>query len=311
MNPTSSELPTKVRSVLYGNVDILLERISATRNSRTSEDSLFGESESSTSLQLNLNVPTLTDLEILMNEKNSLGLYVSGAPLVKYKELLDWVREVSSNENVHLLLIDKVRKIFTRSNTMMLALTITSADDVNYEGIVFPKAAPKVSPLVAEKQLFWIRGRIVTSRRKKAEKTPEDEESSFEELPKIAIEDAAPFREGPLKLFLNDEIKLPMNRQKLLQIPDWNTLYTSPELLDSMLNGESNTEASKEKPIQAVRISSLITPDTLRRIKSMLVTTPHVDMDRVELYIEKNGEYKKAKGIFYTNLDKLSALLTP
>lgn len=306
---TPSTSPTEIRSILYGNVANILDKVAKMRTHKPNEDALFGGDEDDRiRIELDSKVPRFSELEILLQEKNSLGLYVSGAPLAKYHALLNWVRDAADREDIHLLLIDKIKKIFTRSNTMMLALQITSADEVVYEGIVFPKNAPRVSPLLEEKQIYWVKGRVIEGRKKKVESASE-EEGGFEELPKIAIEDVSPFTNGITSLFQNEEVKMSINRQKALADVPWQTLLAHPEKLDRYIDGDTILPDGGPAGATEIKIPSGTPTELLKRIKSMLVTTPSEGLEQVELYLEKSNEWKKVKGVYYTNLTKLQKLL--
>lgn len=298
--------PFAIRSVLFANVESILGTVATIRAQDHQVDSLFGGEEAKPQIQLVEPALPLTELEVLLQEKNSLGLYVSGSPLGKYHKLLEWIRSEAGRDDIHLVLIDKVRKIFTRSNTMMLALAITSADGVQYEGIVFPKNAPKISPLVSEKQIFWVKGRIVDGRKRKGE---ESEEGGFEELPKIAFEDVRPFQEGVVGLFANEEIKLSLNRQKILASLPYSVLLIHPEKLQQFLQGGEVLPDGGPAGVTEIKIPAGTSAELLQRVKAMLLTTPSQGMEAVELYIEKNSEYKKAKGLYYADVKRLLAVV--
>jgi DNA polymerase III alpha subunit len=306
---THTDDVSKIRSFLFGNVEHLLDAVTKLRTSKIDSDSLFGDSGDSDTpqLQLSKDVPQFSELEVLLQEKNSLGLYVSGSPLSKYHELLEWVRDETSRDDVHLVLIDKIKKIFTRSGTMMLALQITSADDVTYEGIIFPKHAPKLSPLIAEKNLYWVKGRIMESRKKDTK--ADESEGSFEELPKIAFEEVAAFNEGIVALFRNEEVKMAINRQKTLSVVPWEVLQNHPEKLKQFIQGEEILKDGTAEGSVQIKIPSTVSGELLKRIKGLLLTTQATGTEPVELYLEKNGEYKKAKGSFFANVEKLNQLL--
>jgi hypothetical protein len=301
---------TEIRSKLFGNVENILDTVSKIRTSQPDSDSLFGSAEDSKpQLQLTDQYPMFSELDVLLQEKNSLGLYVSGSPLAKYFPILTWVRDEVSRDDIHLVIVDKIRKIFTRAGTMMLALQITSADEVNYEGIVFPKNAPRLSPLLAEKQIFWVKGRILENKKKDTKVEEESGERSFEELPKIALEEVSPFSEGAVALFQNEEIKLPVTRQKTLTAVPWSALQTHPDKFEQFLSGDVVLPDGSPAGITEVKIPAHTSADLLKRIKAMLMTTHAPGTEQVELSIEKGGEWKKAKGTFFANVSKLIELL--
>ena len=137
-----------IRSFLASNVDTLLETVSQLKSlaaADTSSDDLFGlndVAERKKQIEWRTQFETKSLFEVLISEKNSLGLYVSGNPLSAYLSLSHAVAEMLGREDLRLVIIDKIRKIFTRSNVMMFALQITVAGaEMEYEGIIFPKRA--------------------------------------------------------------------------------------------------------------------------------------------------------------------------
>ncbi|MEM1312698.1 MAG: hypothetical protein AAGF07_04520 [Patescibacteria group bacterium] len=305
------------RSLLADNVENLLENISIRRNDgkNTTED-LFGDSTNdSTSINWILKPTAKSKIEVLMQEKESLGLYVSGHPLDDYKELLEWCRNTSSRDDIFIILIDKVKKIFTKSNSMMFVLQI-SVPDLKVEGIIFPKNALRMSPLLEEKRLYWIKGRVQQNKKSKASKIKkleaeaaeedvsksESELKEYNELPKLVIDDLISFENGILPLFESEEIPIATHRVNTLQRIDWNTLLTNP----SRLQQQTTAESPHSKSVNTVNHVVIFLPNsignnTLKKIKSEL--KPEKFTGGVEIKVEvedTKGNIKKVKGTYWT-----------
>ena len=130
----SKNLPeyVQIRSFLAGNVDHILENLTARREqSKINADDLFSwdiKTSRLANIRWNTNYPLLRKYTILVLEKEALGLYVSGNPLEEYQLLVHWVRETTARDDIFLILIEKIKKVFTKSGTMMLALTITTLE---------------------------------------------------------------------------------------------------------------------------------------------------------------------------------------
>ena len=175
-----------VRSFLMSNVDNLLETITAIRKDKQNpSDDLFAMDAQSNQVSVpwKTDYTKLSPFEILMQEKNSLGIYVSGNPLNIYKDFLGYLQFITGVRDLHLVLIEKVRKIFTRSNKMMLALELTTLNG-SVEGIIFPKKAPKLSPLVEELELFFVIGKYSE---KKKKDSADDGGKSYDDTPKLLV----------------------------------------------------------------------------------------------------------------------------
>ena len=102
-----------VRSFLGGNVDTLLENLAARRENDKNDSVDIFAAHTSPSINWK-NVHTKTKLQILIEEKNALGLYMSGKPLEEYIELEKWLQK-KFKKNLRLMFVNKVRKIFTKT----------------------------------------------------------------------------------------------------------------------------------------------------------------------------------------------------
>jgi hypothetical protein len=288
-----------LRSFLKNNVDVMLGRVVQTRaqSLQSNQDDLFGDSDNISNIQWNKNYTSSSVFEVLLEEKNSLGLYVSGNPVDDYSNVQTWVRDTADNEQVYAILINKSKKIYTKTGVMMFALQITfPKQTTQYEGIIFPKNAMSISPILEEKQLFWVKGKVMESRAKKSDKVSEEGEfTEFVELPKIAIEAMATFTEGPLRLFINDEVEMPVNRSKKLESIDWSRAFSNP------LEFDPDKYLVQTKSLLKIYAPSGMNID-MKKLQSLCRATFETGRDEVELWIESGTEYKKAKGTFWVDL---------
>jgi DNA polymerase III alpha subunit len=154
----------KQRSVLINNMEVILESLSSRReNKKIESDDLFdfgGQEEVKSNLNLDYDIANLPDIDILMAEKDSLGLYVSGNPIEALTPFVDYLMDFTYQDGLHLVLIEKIRKIFTRTGKLMLAIDITTNHESNLEMVIFPKHAGDLVKVIEAKQLFWAVGKI-------------------------------------------------------------------------------------------------------------------------------------------------------
>jgi len=311
----------QIRSFLAGNIDNILENLAARReHSKINADDLFSLDANTSNLvniRWNTNYPLLRKYTILVLEKETLGLYVSGNPLEEYAPLLNWVRETTSRDDVFLILIEKIKKVFTKSGTMMLALTITTLEG-DLEGLVFPKNALQISPKIEEKELFWVKGKISDKNKHKTKNNTNDkvdkiddsgEETNtqeFAELPKLIIEQVCSFEEGVLPLFDGEEYPLAQNRIQLLTAQDWAKLKHNPTAFTSKI-ASNNTALTKETTIKILRIPNTVTKEQLLALKNKLANTPTTDQDiKIKLEVQDSANHwRKVKGEYWLNLKQL------
>jgi DNA polymerase III alpha subunit len=307
----------EIRSFLAGNVDVILETVAMLKSiaqTDTTTDDLFGESATPEIAQIpwKRNTPTLSMLEVLMSEKNSLGLYVSGNPLTAYLDLYTTVKHILDRDDFYLVVIDKVKKIFTRSNVMMFALQITVAGaQTDYEGIVFPKRASFLSPKLSEKQIFWVKGNILDNKKnsRKNQAEPGSDAEEYEELPKIAFDNLCPIEENPLQLFDNDEISIALQRKTQLNAIPWAQLAAHPELLGAQSTLEQAPHAQQvQKPI-LVSVPNSVTPALLAQIKEYISNEKKEHFVPIELSIQVKNEWKKVKNITWGDPHTIETLL--
>jgi DNA polymerase III alpha subunit len=140
------------------------------KNQSSNQASLFGGSElgikmPEISLEPAEPAPKMTRLGW---EKELLGLYVSDHPLA---EFLDFFRQFStpiSQINANLInntvtvggIIDKVKKIFLKSQKSMAFASFEDAEGQKMEAIVFPKTLERYGALWEEGKIVLITGKI-------------------------------------------------------------------------------------------------------------------------------------------------------
>ncbi|MEI6728280.1 MAG: hypothetical protein WCK98_01425 [bacterium] len=306
----------KIRSFLAQNVEEIMESINVRRKTKLNDtDDLFDTDENFNSQKNKLNwknfsVPK-SKFQILSDEKNSLGLYVSGNPLDEYKKILDWATNVSYADNLHLVLIEKIKKIFTKSGGMMLALEITTPNE-QLEGLVFPKSALKFSAILLEKEVFWILGKITRKEKKDDEIVDDNEIKEYDQLPKLIIEQAAVFEEGPFSILSEAKISLTEKRKEMLIAVDWKSLKEGPQKFGSEL--PTKNEQIKKVDSHALRIPRSISPLSLSKIKSYLHKEQKDDYIGLLIEVETSNGWRKSKAKAWVtpgDLIKVNNLVSP
>jgi hypothetical protein len=293
----------RIRQTLFENVDYLLDKITSYKEEgkNNSMDLFSDDDQVEETLELKAST-TINQLNVLLKEKEFLGLYVTNNPITEFTPVLKVVRNISEKDNIHLILVDKIKKIFTRNKEMMFALEI-SIDGEKVEGIIFPKYALNLSPILEEKKLFFALGRISMPKKKKQEVTVleegefESEDGNqvqeFVELPKLMIDSLSPFEEGCKKLFVKEEDKISNARQELLDKIDFVSILADPDNYKNYLN---NIEPEPtEINYKRVELPKTLDKQKAIQIKKLLSTTGTQDVV-IQLYVElPSGEFKKAK----------------
>jgi DNA polymerase III alpha subunit len=286
----------KTRSFLYANVDNILENLSSRRkDSLNDSDDLFGgfdESGSShSSVSWNTQFTEKPQFNVLLEEKESLGIYVSGNPLETYGEMEEDVRARLYADNIHLALIEKVKKVFTRAGSMMLALKITTLRG-NYEGIIFAKKAMEYTTVVQEKELFWILG----SESKRNRKKEGEEDNEYDDELRLLIDHIVPFRDGVLKLVDNQQgFQVAVNTEDYFRNKDWGAVLSDPQKYFAKGQAKKKVEFQS----QELRLPHTTSPENLAKIKSLLTDASGDPTYVITLYIQsRNGSFRRAKSTF-------------
>jgi hypothetical protein len=292
-----------IRTTLANNVEYLLEKISSYKEELKNETmDLFFDDETVEDTIVLKKPEHINQLTVLLKEKEFLGLYVTANPVDQYSELLEYVRDQSENKSIYLILIDKVKKIFTRNKDMMFGLEI-SKEGEKVEGIIFPKNALKLSPLIEEKQIYWVIGKISTPKKRKvepqvvAEGDFESEEGNqvaeFVELPKLIIEDLIGYSSGVLPLLQSEENKLSKQRIAVLNKIDYESILVDPNNIAKYV-GKIN--AVENVGVQNVRIDLTTTLDKNKAIAIKKILHEVGEDYNVLVYVQViTGEFKKAK----------------
>ncbi len=328
MDSVSNYLTT--RSFLAQNVDTILEGLIAARTMKKNDtDDLFADPDESVT-QLNIHwrrsKSTFTKREILAAERESLGIYVSGSPLSDYEALIDWCKMATARDDIFLVIIDKIKKIFTKSGVMMFALQLTTSG-LDVEGVIFPKKALGLSPVLVEKDLFWVRGTIQQPKKKPAKSESVDEETQmdaekesgeglkeYEELPKLIIEHIVPFESGILPVFEGDEkSSLAMNRKDMISGLNWIQLKSEPQNYELIIlenrnqkskqNNFSGTHNNLQNILRTIYLPKSLGVDVLREVKTQLQSRIADGLVEVQVQVETNEGFKPTKTTFWVSPD--------
>jgi DNA polymerase III alpha subunit len=291
----------RTRSFLIQNTENILEYLNAKRADKKNEtDDLFDfdsqESNFSGFVNWDFETKNYSELEILQEEKNSLGIYVSGNPLQKYQNLIEYLKEQTLEENLHLILIEKVRKIFTRNNSMMIAIEATSTTS-NLEAIIFPKNAAKLSVELKEKSLFWIYGKI----NQRKEEDFNQEEFQYDQQPKLIIENLAIFEVGILPLLQKVGISLAINRVDKIKNLNWQNLRLNPDNLEQKTDKQNKDNLAKNLEEKSAKILKIklkkgLDISKLSLIKKNLSPELIKNGQLVEIWVPVEETFKKVKG---------------
>ncbi len=164
------------RTTMYGNIDRLLEYNKEKVKAGGNQDSLFGGIAGSDDVRLEPVAP-ITLHEKLLWEKELLGLYISGHPLDKYREVLE-KRPVNvasikahiqkSNEEEKKIsektiglgcIIEEVRVIKTKKGEDMAFLKIADLTG-SMEAVSFPKTYVRSKNIIIPDKLVILKGKL-------------------------------------------------------------------------------------------------------------------------------------------------------
>lgn len=163
------------RSILYGNVDLLLTFNKEQTKGDSSQDSLFGAS-SAHDLRLPA-MPEIPKSEILKWEKELLGLFISGHPLDKYKTMLEKRKEnimlikdratkekeetgtVKEHEATIGGIVEEARIIRTKKNDEMCFLKMSDLSGT-MEVVVFPRLYARFKNILVADKPIAVKGKV-------------------------------------------------------------------------------------------------------------------------------------------------------
>jgi len=150
------------RGLLLANIDLMLEYNKEKGDQHSDQDSLFGmmsDASSIPTLRL-VDAPPSDMRDRLAWEKELLGLYLSGHPLERFKEIMakkdiDIKRALATGKDgttfVFAVIIDVVRVIQTKKNETMAFLTISDLSG-SAEAVVFPRTYTECKNLIVSDQ---------------------------------------------------------------------------------------------------------------------------------------------------------------
>ncbi len=170
------------RNTLLCSFEKILDLISSdNRKALSGQISMFGDETSHENLYVLNSKDEMSKKELLSNEKDMLGLYISGHPLDTYRERIEKYSNISSldfykstedesvdystfkfadGQSVRLIgLISEIRKKITKNNEIMAFLTI---EDLNgtLPIIVFAKTYEAYREFILEDTIIKIEGRV-------------------------------------------------------------------------------------------------------------------------------------------------------
>lgn len=305
-----------IRSFLAANVDTLLDNLGQRRNDKKIDsDDLFGARDSASELTLSTQFPKFSKLDILLQEKESLGLYVSGNPLEEYAELAEWIRKISYRDDVYVVVLNKIRKIFTKKGHMMFALELSSPEG-DYEGIIFPKSAMELSTRLKEKDIFLVKGKLDQKEESTTTKVNEEGElQEFDEQAKILIDNLVPFEDGLSKLLVKDDATLSsLTYQRNTNGINWNALKVKPALLfdkekiSVMPKHNQEVDTNEKKPTPIIKLTKSLGVSKIKEIKSHLKKNQHPGYSPVVIEVESGGQLRRVKGDFWLDNNMLQEL---
>jgi nitrogen regulatory protein PII-like uncharacterized protein len=332
------------RQILADNVEMLLQKVTSYKeDSKNSSEDLFADfnDEKPKSHDFNFSInKNLSDFEALLKEKEFLGLYVTDNPVARYTPFLKFLRDKTGKSNLNLILINKIKKIYTKSKDMMFALEI-SIDGEQCEGVIFSKNAMRLSQIIEEKHLYWVKGKISVRDKKtkiddplnlptppapsdlEGDRIPEveleQEVREFVELPKLIIDECIAFEKGITSLYGQEREGEQNQNSKYKKVPDdlsYNILeYLSqldfPTIKEDPYNYLKYTEPTESTesievgnniPKKVILIPCTVDKETAVKIKNLLSVKIEKKEYEIEVYMEtKDGGKKLAKQNYFVS----------
>lgn len=155
------------REVLFGNIENMLN-YNREGKKNVGMTSLFGDLPDSGPAFTLLDMPPISKEEILVWEKELLGLYVSGHPLDKIKDKLmnrsmnikKVHEEVPNGMTVTIAgIIETVRPVFTKKNDRMAFIKISDFHG-SIEAVIFPKLYVTCSDFAVQDKTIAVEGKV-------------------------------------------------------------------------------------------------------------------------------------------------------
>jgi DNA polymerase-3 subunit alpha len=160
------------RGVMLANLDLILDYNKENSNQHADQDSLFGgmtDTSSVPTLKL-IQVPPAEMRDKLAWEKELLGLYISGHPLERYREVItengmdikkafETIKEGAAT--IFAGIITEVREIQTKKNETMAFVTIQDFSG-SAEAVVFPRVYKEFHSLIVPDRCIAVKANINT-----------------------------------------------------------------------------------------------------------------------------------------------------
>jgi DNA polymerase III subunit alpha len=156
------------RNNILANMETILGYVRETHTQSKDQHSLFGLIDDKTSvpkLKLEIKDPATQEQKLLW-EKELLGLYVSGHPLDKFKELakktktIKVLKENNSRSNVKILcMLSGVKRILTKRGEPMVFLKLQDTTD-EIEGVAFPSTLKTYGHMLEADKYYMVEGKI-------------------------------------------------------------------------------------------------------------------------------------------------------
>ena len=264
--------PLEKRAFLFANVEAILESIASRKLAKQneSESLFFGASEEKSELIRWKKSIIIPKIQMLQAEKEALGIYVSGNPLLEYKELKDKITQIAKVDDLQLILVEKIRKVFTKTRNLMLAIEVTTLDG-SFEAMVFPKNAMELSGKLKEKELYWCKARVSEGKKK------QEGEDQYSDMSKMIIENASVFQDGILSLNLDGISEFA--QQKIANF-NWTGLKNNPDDFE-------NIQAINEQIIR-IKIARTFGITNLQKLLDNSQNNNKIGYLAVEIEIETN-----------------------
>jgi DNA polymerase III subunit alpha len=160
------------RGVMMANLDLMLDYNKESHNTNSDQTSLFGmmaDASSVPTLKL-LDAPRAESRDKLNWEKELLGLYISGHPLDKYREMMEKkemniqkaLTETKDGGSVVLAgIINEVRLIQTKKNETMAFITVADFSGSS-EAVVFPRTYNEYKTLIVPDRCLAMKATVNT-----------------------------------------------------------------------------------------------------------------------------------------------------
>ncbi len=196
------------RSLMFLNIEDILAYQLQLHDTHAGEVSLFGDVAEVTELKLK-QVTKLARVQILKNERELLGLYLSGHPLDPWKEILKQRNinitkinnDIKDGSSVDFAgIITDVRMMLTKKKDKMAFVQVSDLDS-EVEVVVFPKTFELVKDKLIRDTPFIFSGRVSLKNR-------EDKEAKDKKVEKKEIEDSKDATKSETK----PEIKIEMKK---------------------------------------------------------------------------------------------------